>query len=156
MVLDSRIHILNIGWGAARRNCRKISCRPDFQIHTLGRLAHCKFSSIVSHYQPPFIPFVAHPRPAARVVVLHPFHSLSRPRVRIHLASPPLSRNVAQEPANYPVQNIGRKPPTAAIFLAILTDKSDRPQDWLSGANRAMCVSLERSDFRPARRNTHG
>ena len=71
MVLDSRIHILNIGLGAARRNCRKISCRPDFQIHILGRLAHCKFSSIVSRYQPPFIPLVAHRRPAASVVVLH-------------------------------------------------------------------------------------
>jgi hypothetical protein len=71
MALDSRIHIVNIGAGAARRNCRKISCRPDFQIHILGRLAHCKFSSIVSHYQPPFIPFVAQRRPAAPVVVLH-------------------------------------------------------------------------------------
>jgi hypothetical protein len=71
MVLDSRIHIVNIGLRAARRNCRKISCRPDFQIHILGRLAHCKFSSIVSRYQPPFIPLVAHRRPAASVVVLH-------------------------------------------------------------------------------------
>jgi len=72
MVQDSRIHILNIGLGAARRNCRKISCRPDFQIRILGRLAHCKFSSIVSRYQPPFIPLVAHRRPAAAsVVVLH-------------------------------------------------------------------------------------
>jgi hypothetical protein len=71
MALDSRIHIVNIGAGAARRNCRKISCRPDFQIHILGRLAHCKFSSIVSHYQSPFIPFVAHRRPAHPVVVVH-------------------------------------------------------------------------------------
>jgi hypothetical protein len=71
MALDSRIHIVNIGLGAARRNCRKISCRPDFQIHILGRLAHCKFSSIVSHYQSPFIPFVAHRKPTSPVVGVH-------------------------------------------------------------------------------------
>jgi hypothetical protein len=30
------------------------------------------------------------------------------------------------------------------------------PGDWLSGANRAMCVSLERSDLRPKEDHTHG
>jgi len=68
---DSRIHIVNIDWGAARRNCRKISCRPDFQIHILGRLALRKFNSIIGSYQPPFIPFITHRKPAASVVVLH-------------------------------------------------------------------------------------
>jgi hypothetical protein len=71
MALDSRIRIVNIGSGVARRNCRKTSCHKDFQIHILGRLARSKFSSIISRYQPPFIPFVAHWKPAARVVVLH-------------------------------------------------------------------------------------
>jgi hypothetical protein len=68
---DSRIHIVNIDWGAARRNCRKISCRPDFQNHILGRPAHRKFSWIIGRYQPPFMLFVAHRKPAASVVALH-------------------------------------------------------------------------------------
>jgi hypothetical protein len=32
----------------------------------------------------------------------------------------------------------------------------DRLQDWLYGANRAMCVSLERSYFRSKRKTAHG
>jgi hypothetical protein len=59
MALDSRIHILDIGLEAAQRNCRKISCRRDFQTDTLNSFAQCKFSSIARRYQPPLVPFIA-------------------------------------------------------------------------------------------------
>jgi hypothetical protein len=36
----------------------------------------------------------------------------------------------------------------ASEFRRYLAYKSDRPQDWLRGANRAMCVSLERQALR--------
>ncbi len=48
MAPDSPIHIVNIGLRAGRRNYRKISCRPDFQIRTLNSDAPYKFTSIAS------------------------------------------------------------------------------------------------------------
>jgi hypothetical protein len=43
MMADCPSHIVNIGLRAERRNYRKISCRPDFQIRTLNSGARYKF-----------------------------------------------------------------------------------------------------------------
>ena len=49
-----------------------------------------------------------------------------------------------------------QKPTSRARFRWYAALNFDRLRDWLRGANRAMCVSLERSDPRSKRRTTHG
>jgi hypothetical protein len=48
MAPDSPTRIVNIGLRTKRRNCRKTSCRPDFQIRTLNSGSPYKFTLIAA------------------------------------------------------------------------------------------------------------